>query len=106
MNASVRGLRQIYEPGFNLSKAGVMLLDLVSSSQLQTDLLFADPVLARDASALMEAMDNINARFGKGVLHVASTGQADQDASGWRMKQERRTPRYTTCVADIPIARA
>ena len=60
----------------------------------------------RDASGLMEAMDKINARFGKGVVHVASTGQADQDESGWRMKQERRTPRYTTCLMDVPIARA
>lgn len=106
VNAAVRGLRQIYEPGFNLSKAGVILQDLCSGTEQQADLIFTDPGTVRDASALMEAMDKINARFGKGVVHVASTGQADHDEVGWRMKQERRTPRYTTCLDDVPIARA
>ncbi|MEG2569639.1 MAG: DUF4113 domain-containing protein [Acinetobacter sp.] len=54
----------------------------------------------------MEAVDKINARFGKGLLHVTSTGQTDLDESSWRMKQERRTPRYKTCLNDVPIARA
>lgn len=106
VNAAVHGLQQIYEPGFQLSKAGVILQDLCSGTEQQGDLLFTDIGTARDSSALMEAMDKINARFGKGVVHVASTGQTDQDESGWRMKQERRTPRYTTNLAEIPIARA
>lgn len=106
VDAAVRGLRQIYEPGFQLSKAGVILQDLFVGIEQQTDLLFTDPSTSRDASALMEAMDQINARFGKGVVHVASTGQTQSDESGWRMKQERRTPRYTTRLDDVPIARA
>ena len=28
------------------------------------------------------------------------------NASDWKMKQERRTPRYTTVLAEVPIARA
>lgn len=106
VDAAVRGLRQIYEPGFQLSKAGVILQDLFAGIEQQTDLLFTDPSTSRDASALMEAMDQINTRFGKGVVHVASTGQSQSDESGWRMKQERRTPRYTTRLDDVPIARA
>lgn len=106
VDAAVRGLRQIYEPGFQLSKAGVILQDLCAGVVQQADLLFTDPGTVRDASALMEAMDKINARFGKGVVHIASTGQTKEDESGWRMKQERRTPRYTTCLDDVPIARA
>ena len=104
VNAAVRGLRQIYEPGYQLSKAGVMLLDLCPMSVLQGDLLFEEH--CRDQSKLMEAMDRVNARFGKGALHVASTGAPEQDESGWRMRQERRTPRYTTKIEEIPIARA
>ena len=106
VNAAVRGISQIYEPGYQLSKAGVMLMDLCPGIEQQADLPFALPINARDASALMEAMDKINARFGKGAVHVASTGQADQDKSGWHMKQERKTPLYTTCLDDIPTARA
>jgi len=47
----------------------------------------------------------VNGRFGKGTVHVASTGFASQDEAGWRMRQERRTPRYTTNIDEIPIAR-
>lgn len=104
VNAAVRGLRLIYQPGYQLSKAGVMLQDLCPADIHQGDLLFEE--LGRDQSKLMEAMDRVNARFGKGTVHVASTGVPEQDESGWRMRQERRTPRYTTKIDDIPIARA
>ncbi|MGE8441843.1 MAG: Y-family DNA polymerase [Comamonas testosteroni] len=104
VNAAVRGLRSIYQPGYQLSKAGVMLQDLCLADVHQGDLLFQEP--GRDQSKLMEAMDRVNARFGKGTVHVASTGVPEQDESGWRMRQERRTPRYTTKIDDIPIARA
>ncbi|MFD2755654.1 Y-family DNA polymerase [Comamonas terrae] len=104
VTAAVQGLRKIYEPGYQLAKAGVMLLDLCPASTLQGDLLIETPT--RDQSKLMEAMDRVNARYGKGVLHVASTGRPDLDESGWRMRQERRTPRYTTKLDEIPIARA
>lgn len=103
VNAAVRGLRMIYEPGYQLSKAGVMLQDLCPTTVHQGDLLFEDP--GRDQSKLMEAMDKVNKRFGKGTVHVASTEVPEQDESGWRMRQERRTPRYTTKINEIPIAR-
>ena len=104
VNAAVRGLRSIYQPGYQLSKAGVMLQDLCPAEVQQGDLLFQEP--SRDQSKLMEAMDKVNKRFGTGTVHVASTGMPEQDESGWRMRQERRTPRYTTKIEDIPIARA
>ena len=54
----------------------------------------------------MEVVDRINARYGKSTVHVASTGHTQEDEAGWRMRQERRTPRYTTQQREIPIARA
>ena len=107
VNAVVAGLRRIYEPGFLLAKAGVMLLDLCSATtQLQSDLLFEEPCTKRDHNQLMEVVDRINARYGKATVHVASTGHTQEDEAGWRMRQERRTPRYTTQQGEIPIARA
>ena len=107
VNTAVAGLRRIYEPGFLLAKAGVMLLDLCSATtQLQSDLLIEEPCTKRDHSQLMEAVDRINARYGKATVHVASTGHTQKDGAGWRMRQERRTPRYTTQQGEIPIARA
>lgn len=107
VNAVVAGLRRIYESGFLLAKAGVMLLDLCSATtQLQSDLLFEAPCTKRDHNQLMEVVDRINARYGKSTVHVASTGHTQKDGAGWRMRQERRTPRYTTQQGEIPIARA
>jgi DNA polymerase V len=53
----------------------------------------------------MSALDSINQRFGKGTMKMASAG-LDGDRRAWSMKQERLTPAYTTCWADIPVARA
>ena len=107
VSAAVAGIRRIHEHGYQLAKAGVMLLDLTSATaQLQGNLLFDAPTPKRDHSKLMEAMDRINERYGKDTVHIASTGRTQEDESGWRMKQERRTPRYTTKLEEIPIARA
>ncbi|RYH56654.1 MAG: DUF4113 domain-containing protein, partial [Alcaligenaceae bacterium] len=89
-----------------LSKAGVMLLDLQAGSVHQRELDLEDEAESdRDRSRLMEAMDSINGRYGKGTLHVGSTGATETDKD-WSMKQERRTPRYTTSWEEMPIARA
>lgn len=107
LQAAVVGLRQIYQPGFELAKAGVMLLDLCpANAQQQAELLFEAPRTCRDPGKLMEAMDRINARYGQATLHIGSTGHTQTDAAGWRMKQEHRTPRYTTRLDEIPVARA
>lgn len=103
---AISGLRHIYEPGFSISKAGVMLMDLCSADVQQSELMQFDTGSQRDQSSLMEVMDRLNGRYGKGSIHVASTGQSTPNHAEWRMKQERRTPRYTTQLEDIPIARA
>jgi len=53
----------------------------------------------------MTALDTINRRFGKGTMKMASAGLAG-DRRVWSMKQERRTPAYTTKWTDIPVAKA
>ena len=110
VGAAVRGLRSFYEPGYQMSKAGVMLLDLGPAGVEQRGLLddgeAAGSKTSQEQGSLMEAVDRINNRFGKGSVHVGSTGFASQDEAGWRMRQERRTPRYTTRIGEIPLVRA
>lgn len=98
--AAIEGLRRIYRPGFDYAKAGVMLLDIRSASVGQAELEFDGT--AEDRSSLMRTLDEINGRFGRGVLRLASEGFDDE--SEWRMRQELRTPRYTTRLEDIPVA--
>jgi len=101
--SAVRGLREIYEPGYELIKAGVILMELADGDAEQFELALDDP--GADRTRLMGAMDNLNRRFGKGSVALASTGITKQSRD-WDMRQERMTPQYTTRVSDIPIARA
>ena len=104
VSAAVAGLGGIYKPGFNFAKAGVMLLDLQPETVQQSELdLEADDVPER--GNLMQALDGLNDRYGKGTVHMASAGLAG-DRRVWSMKHERRTPAYTTCWADMPIAKS
>lgn len=103
LGTALRSLKTIYSPGYQLVKAGVLLLDLAPAALEQFELLH-EP--RHDQSALMEAMDRINARHGRGSVHIASTGLVHKDDAGWRMKQEMRTPRCTTRLDEIPTVRA
>ncbi|MCB8748914.1 DUF4113 domain-containing protein [Rhodoferax sp. U2-2l] len=87
-----------------------MLLDLQSNTEVQGELdLQTDANHHQnqevDKTQLMSAMDGLNRRYGRGTLKMASAGLAG-DKRIWSMKQQRRTPGYTTCLADMPVARA
>ena len=102
--AAATGMRRMYEPGYKMAKAGVMLLDLVPGNVLQGELDLEDED-HRDRTPLMAALDALNQRYGKGTVHSGSTGGTNK-GKDWGMKQERRTPQYTTRWEDVPIARA
>ena len=104
VSAAVAGLKAIYRPGFNLAKAGVMLLDLQPDTVQQGELDLQDNEV-QDRGRLMTALDELNQRYGRGTVLMASAGLAG-DRRAWAMKQERRTPGYTTCWADMLVVRA
>jgi DNA polymerase V len=54
------------------------------------------------SARLMAAMDAINQTHGRGSLVPASTTLGKD----WRMKQESRSPSYTTRIEDVPVVRA
>jgi len=116
VQAAVRGLQAIYRSGYQYAKAGVMLLDLQSDRVVQGELDLRECSAAdemagdiqeeiTDRARLMSALDGINLRFGKGTMKMASAGLKG-DRRVWAMKQERRTPAYTTRWEDIPVVRA
>jgi DNA polymerase V len=106
VNAALSGLERIFLPGFNYAKAGVMLLELRPDSQQQAELALEDDEgQDLERGRLMTSLDEINGRFGRGTVLMGSAGLAGEQRA-WSMKQERRTPAYTTCWEDIPVARA
>lgn len=114
--AAAHALRMIYRTGFEYAKAGVMLLDLAPSSRVQLELAFDTSTDESGATAaggahrieLMRAVDGLNDRYGRGTLTIGARGTQRLSGSGrnWQMKQERRTPAYTTRWSDMPVVRA
>lgn len=104
VEAALASLHCIFRPDFLYAKAGVMLLELQPASVHQTELAL-EPEEERDKGGLMGALDGLNRRYGRGTVLLGSTGlQGDQRR--WSMKQERRTPQYTTRWEDMPVVRA
>jgi DNA polymerase V len=106
VNSALSGLERIFLPGFNYAKAGVMLLELRPDSQQQAELALEDDEgQDLERGRLMTSLDELNGRFGRGTVLMGSAGLAGEKRA-WSMKQERRTPAYTTCWEDMPVARA
>ncbi|MFA9287424.1 DUF4113 domain-containing protein [Comamonas sp. SY3] len=80
----------------------MILLDISDGTIQQNELDLGEA--SKDRSALYGALDKINLRYVRGTLHLASTG-LEPGSARWGMKQERRTPKYTTNVTEIPVAR-
>jgi DNA polymerase V len=107
-SSAVRALEAIYKPGFHYLKIGVMLLELQpeANDPRQPELFDGiggecDPC---NHSRLMGVIDALNHRFGRGAVVIAS-GASAAARSGSTGRQERRSPRYTTRLDEIPLAR-
>ncbi|PXW84914.1 DNA polymerase V [Nitrosomonas sp. Nm84] len=88
--AAIWGLRKIYRRGYKYQKAGVMLSNLVDAQTRQMDLFGLSPISNR--AQLMEVIDNINDRMGKGTIRLASQGIKQS----WSMRRENVSQNYTT----------
>lgn len=103
--AALRGLAAIWQPGYRIHKAGVLLLELQDAGVVQGELALEDDLERAGSSRLMAALDRLNDRFGRGTVQLASAGLGG-DARAWTMKQQWRTPQYTTRWDDLPVAHA
>lgn len=94
--AATRSLDAIWKDGHRYQKAGVMLGDFFSQGIAQLN-LFDDNAPRRGSEKLMEVLDYLNAKEGKGALYFAGQGIQQQ----WAMKREMLSPRYTTRYEDL-----
>lgn len=96
--AATRSLDAIWKDGHRYQKAGVMLGDFFSQGIAQLN-LFDDNAPRRGSEKLMEVLDQLNAKDGRGTLYFAGQGIQQQ----WAMKREMLSPRYTTRFSDLLI---
>lgn len=93
-------LRKIYRPGYRYRKAGVFLTELCSETTAQLTLFGAKSNSA--ASRLDTLVDQLNHKYGSNTVRYGSMGFQQQ----WRIKQERKSPAFTTRWKELPVANA
>jgi DNA polymerase V len=88
--AALGAVEQVFRPGFNYSKAEVLLLDLCRRGEFTEDLFATSQPEATDR--IMGVLDQINGRWGRGTLRSASVPVA----ADWAMRREFLSQSYTT----------
>ncbi|KAA0469336.1 Y-family DNA polymerase [Klebsiella variicola] len=96
ITAATKCLDAIWKDGHRYQKAGVMLSDFYSQGVAQLN-LFDDNAPRKNSGKLMEVLDHLNAKNGRGSLYFA--GQGIQTT--WQMKRDMLSPRYTTRFSDL-----
>ncbi len=96
VHAATSALQSIWRSGYRYAKAGIMLTDLCSATEVQPG-LFDHTSEQQHRPALMQAVDAINSS-GRGRVWFGGQGIKED----WRMKRTHLSPAYTTRWEDIP----
>jgi DNA polymerase V len=97
IEAALQALQHIYDPDFGYKRAGVILLDLRKGQQLTFD---SEPDKLDRNAALMQAIDDVNKRFGTRLVRHASEHIENHN---WHSKREMRSHAYTTNWRELPV---
>lgn len=94
-------LERIYRKGYRYRKIMVTLLGLTRDNTAQPD-FFDDHSDKKRQDALMKAFDAINARYGRGAIHLG-VRDGKTESADWKMKRDYLSPEYTTNIDEIPV---
>jgi DNA polymerase V len=95
IRAAQQCIGSLFRAGFQYQKVGVMLMDISPDDCIQQSLL-RSPDDGR-SDALMTLVDQMNNQMGRGTIEFAAQG-LNRD---WQMRQQQRSPRYTTRLSEI-----
>ncbi len=97
----VTELSHIFNSTQQYHRLGVFLGDFTPEDALQTDLLGrVDTASHSRTQARMQALDQINKKWGKDKLHYA----AEDISNSWQPKHQIRSPRYVSSWQELPQA--
>ena len=100
-NTAIAILQELYRPGIQYKKSGVILGDISSGKAISQDLF--DRISNRpERHQLMHFIDNINQRYGTKTILLGIEGIGKQK---WTAKCEQRTPNYLTDINEIMTIR-
>ena len=100
---ALRSLARVFRPGLAYKKCGVMLTDLGPPPAGLAD-LFDDRNRERERR-LMRTVDAINAAFGARAVVFAASAAKPAGGPSWTPRATMKSPRYTTCWAELPVVR-
>lgn len=89
------GLRSIFMDGYAYSKAEILLMEICQRGEYTGDLFLPEQPTA--AGRLVETMDAINRKYGRGALRP---GRIPSEV-GWAMRREMKSQSYTTSVDQV-----
>jgi DNA polymerase V len=98
IRAALAGLESIYQSNAVYTKSGVTLSNLSRADVRQTD-MFVNNEHGR-LDKLSRVVDHLNSLWGNGTITYAATGTR----VNWRSRAALRSPNYTTCWHEFPVA--
>ena len=102
IKACGRALEAVYKQGYLYKKAGVVALELMPEGQQQYSLFSADNISTPKTSQASKAIDELNKKYGTGMVHMASCKQR----LSWGDRKDQKSPAYTTSWKELPIVYA
>jgi DNA polymerase V len=94
MAACTEAVESLFRKGVRFYRCGVGLLDLCDANSYQHD-LFSQ---TQDNTQLMQIIDSINQKYGRGAVHLAGKGTEPK----FTMRREFLSPQYLTRWSDLP----
>ena len=95
---AIKALKQLYRPGLQYKKAGVIVSDIVPANQVQLSLLSSQNT-ERDTK-LMHVLDDLREKYGNKFVKYGVQGSND-DTKKWELKEEHISACYTTDVEGL-----
>ena len=96
-DAALKVLQNIYVPGIQYKKTGVIVSDIYNNNEIQHDLF--DSISNRpERQELMKAIDIINQRYGPKTIQLTVEGEKKQP---WKVKCDFKSPNYLTNIDEI-----
>jgi DNA polymerase V len=106
---AIAALGQIYVPDCPYKKVGVVMTGLHSEQIRQGNLLdlletiqVSQPRDLERERLICEVVDRLNHQYGAETVTFGLVGKQQS----WRLRCDRRSPRFTTCWNELPLAKA
>lgn len=95
---ALKGLKELYRPGYDYQKTGVMLTEIIPATCRQRSLF--EPI--KNDKDLMNALDRINRKWGANTVRYAVSGFKRT----WTFRRDHLSRAYTTKWDQLPVVKA